>query len=125
MNPTTPGRPIVICVDDDEQTLAALRRVLRGLPCEIVTTRDPQAALDRLETEGVRVLVTDQRMPRMKGTDLLRQARERSPDTRRVVLTAYPDTELVVLRVIRLVDRLVTKPWHADELRKLIADLAA
>jgi CheY-like chemotaxis protein len=121
MNATPEG--MVLLVDDDASTLSALRRLLRKERYAVATTLDPREALASVERGEVRVLVSDQRMPAMAGSDVLRRAYEASPGTYRVLLTAYPDAEVIALRESGVIQRLVTKPWTDRELRGLLREL--
>lgn len=116
-------RPLVLCVDDDPQTLSSLHRLLRYEPYDFETTLDPMEAIERAERGEVDVLILDQVMPRMMGTDLIRMLRARSPDTVLIVLTAHPDREVIAQRAEHRIDRLVTKPWDDDELKHTIAQV--
>ena len=85
-NPTR-QRDIVVFVDDQPEVLDSLRRLLRDETYEVRTTSSPDEALRWVGEGDVSVLVTDERMPTMRGTDLLERASKRSPRTVRVVLT--------------------------------------
>ena len=63
---------------------------------EVLTESDPRRAPERLKTERIQVLVSDQRMPQMSGAELLAQARERYPETLRILLTGYSDLDAAV-----------------------------
>ncbi|MBI2933415.1 MAG: PAS domain-containing protein [Planctomycetes bacterium] len=118
--------PVVVCVDDEVPILAALQRLLRREPYRLLVTAKPDEALQWVERHKVSVLIADQRMPEMKGTDLLKLVRERSPGTIRVMLTGYADigaiSEAVNDGAIR---RLINKPWDDEELKRTIRDLLA
>src|SRR5262249_27184069 len=87
----------------------------------IVTCADADAALVVLAERDVAVLVTDMRMPKMNGEELLRVAKERSPQTIRMVVTAYSDVD-PILRAINeaLVARYIIKPWIRGELVQVL-----
>ncbi|MBI2933416.1 MAG: response regulator [Planctomycetes bacterium] len=116
-------RHVVVCVDDEARILAAIRRILRREPYELLTTSDPREALEWIEKRDVSVLVVDERMPQMRGVDVLKVARERSPGTARVMLTAYPHSGMILERVSKGIQRLITKPWRDEDLRRMIQDL--
>jgi response regulator RpfG family c-di-GMP phosphodiesterase len=118
--PALRQKHVVVVVDDEQRVLAALRRLLRGEPYELLTTENPAEALRWLEERPVSVLISDHRMPQMSGTDLLRLVRERSPKTTRIILTGYPDSATVQGRADRRIHRLITKPWSEGELRHAI-----
>ena len=114
--------PLVICVDDEPPVLAALQRTLRGEPYEVVTTREPGRVLEWLDRRDVAVVIADQRMPETRGTDLLEEVRRRSPTSRRVILTAYPESAVIRARATEGVERLLTKPWDGDGLRYAVRE---
>jgi len=116
-------RPVIVCVDDEPPILAALQRLLRQEPYEVITTADPEEALDVLRRRDVSLMIADQFMPKIAGTDLLRRVKERSPLTARVILTAYPNSEAIRERIHQGIQRLVTKPWRDEELKRTIREL--
>src|SRR3954469_7686329 len=97
-------RPAIVAVDDEPSVLAAVARDLRrGFAERFRVMRAPSRpeALDllrELRTRGdqVALLIADQRMPGMAGTEYLVEARKIVPDARRVLLTAYADTEAAI-----------------------------
>src|SRR5437867_5644105 len=104
-------RPCVLLVDDDPGVLASLRRLLHDEPYDSLATTDPAEALEWIGRREIALLITDQRMPGMSGTDLVLKTRDRSPRTACVILTAYPDTAIIVEREQLRIERLVLKPW--------------
>jgi thioredoxin reductase (NADPH) len=117
-------RPVLFCVDDDPQVLRAVRADLReryGAEYRIVSAVDTAEALellDALETrqEDVALLLVDQRMPGLTGVEFLLRAVERFPDARRVLLTAYADTEAAIAAINRVrLDHYLMKPWDPAE----------
>ena len=113
-------RHVVLCVDDEPAVLEALRRSLRSEPYQIVTTEDPEEALDWLGKREVSLVIADQRMPGMQGTDLLNEVERRSPTTGRVLLTAYGGPTAATPGIGRRVDYMISKPWDGPMLRKAI-----
>src|SRR5215218_245690 len=117
-------RPALLTVDDDPQVLRAIERDLRrhfGRDYRVVGADSGDAALDALDElqrrdEPVALLLADQRMPHMTGVEFLEQARDRVPDAKRVLLTAYADTEAAI-RAINTVglDYYLLKPWSPPE----------
>jgi DNA-binding NtrC family response regulator len=116
-------KKVVVVVDDEPAILDSLRRLLRREPYELVTTSDPLEALKWIETRDVSVLIADERMPAMRGVDLLKTVRERAPATTRVVLTGYPNSGMIIERVNKGIQRLITKPWNDEELKRTIREL--
>src|SRR5579862_6565656 len=83
-------RHCVVCVDDEPSILAALRRSLRQDPYDVLTTDSADDAIRWVATREVSLVITDQRMPGMQGTELLAEVSRHSPSTARIILTAYP-----------------------------------
>lgn len=91
---TSSPRPRILLVDDEPHVLSALRRALRREPWEVVTATAADEALRLLATQTFAAVLTDQNMPGMQGVELLQQARAQAPDTMRLVLTGYVDTQI-------------------------------
>ena len=116
-------KPLVVCVDDEVSVLASLARVFRREPIEFWATDDPETAILWIIRNPVSVLVTDERMPRMSGLELMRIVVHRSPETRLAVLTGYPDPA-VRERALKIGARqVIAKPWDDRELRATVEDL--
>lgn len=115
--------PLVLCVDDESRTLAALQRTLRREPYELVGVESPQEALAWVDTRDVSLVITDQRMPEMSGSDLIEEIRGRSPSTLFVILTAYPGSLASDARGWSNVAELLLKPWDDHELRRVVRGL--
>jgi thioredoxin reductase (NADPH) len=118
------ARPILLAVDDDVSVLEAVVQDLRrqyGADYRILRAASGQAALDTLaqvqaRQEPVALLLSDQRMPGMTGVDFLERARELYPEARRVLLTAYADTEAAIHAINSArINYYLTKPWDPPE----------
>ena len=117
-------RPVLLAVDDDAEVLSAVSRDLRarfGREYRVVKAQSGAEALQvtrELKQRGapVALFIVDERMPEMKGTEFLIRALEMYPNARRVLLTAYADTQSAVTAInqIRL-DRYLVKPWEPPE----------
>jgi thioredoxin reductase (NADPH) len=128
------ARPILLAVDDDISVLEAVVQDLRreyGQIYRVMRAGSGQAALDTLaqlktRQEPVALLLSDQRMPGMTGVEFLERAIEFYPEARRVLLTAYADTE-VAIRAINTarIHYYLTKPWDPPEekLYPVLSDL--
>jgi two-component system response regulator PhcR len=112
--------PLVLYVDDERANRVVFEQSLVG-QFNVRCCADGESALDVLGREVVGVLVTDMRMPKMNGGELLRIAKERHPRTIRMVITAYADVE-PILRAINegLVARYIIKPWVRAELVQVL-----
>jgi len=108
----------VLFVDDEVNILKALQRLLRNEPMNVLTASRPEQAIELIEREQVKVVVTDQRMPEMSGVDMLSSIRERNPSIVRMMLTGYTEMNIAVEAINRgEIFRLITKPWNDDELK--------
>ncbi len=117
-------QPTVLFVDDEERILRSLAPLFRSA-YRVLTTTDAHEALALLRRETVHVLVSDQRMPIMLGAELLRQAREISPATMRLLLTGYSDLEAAIAAVNDgEIFRYINKPWNGQALRDTVAQAA-
>jgi len=113
----------LLLVDDEAGILNSLKRLLRREGYRILTTTDPMEALDLLATNDVQVVISDQRMPQMSGTEFLNRVREMHPDTIRMVLSGYTDLQSITDAINKgAIWRFLTKPWEDDALRKLVRE---
>src|SRR3954467_6610087 len=117
-------RPAIVAVDDEPAVLAAVARDLRrgfGERFRIVRAGSGDEALDVLRElvargDQVALLVADQRMPGMEGTDYLVAARQLVPGAKRVLLTAYADTSAAIQAINEVaLDYYLLKPWDPPE----------
>lgn len=115
--------PLVVVVDDEPEVLGSLQRLLRHEPYLLRVTDSPDEALAWVEAHDVRLVISDQRMPRMPGTELLATVGERSPGTVRLLLTGYPGPALRSRSPDRLPHRILPKPWEGGPLKRLIRSL--
>src|SRR5271157_1543203 len=128
------ANPVILAIDDDPAVLNAVERDLRkkfGRDYRIAKAISGAAALDYLKqlqqrNETVAVFLTDQRMPQMTGTEFLEIARGLFPEAKRVLLTAYADTEVAIASINKLqLDYYLMKPWDPpeDHLYPVLEDL--
>jgi DNA-binding NtrC family response regulator len=121
-----PDAPVVVCVDDEPAILASLQRLLRNEPYRLMTTGKPEEAVTWVLENRARVVIADQRMPGMSGLELLERVRNCSPSTARIMLSGQTDLSGVLDRTkLEAIDRLVRKPWDADELRETLRTLVS
>ncbi|MGB9712461.1 MAG: HD domain-containing phosphohydrolase [Dissulfurimicrobium hydrothermale] len=111
----------VLFVDDEENILKAVHRLLRNENYRLLFTTDPEKAIEILQTEDVAVIVSDQKMPGMTGTELLAKAKTIDPDIIRIILTGYADIKAAVEAINKgEVFRFISKPWDDEELKTII-----
>ncbi len=119
---TTETKPRILLLDDEERILNALRIIFRS-QYEIFTATEGSQALDILRAQRIHVVISDQRMPTMTGVEFLRQAREVSPNTVRILLTGFSDLSAIVDSVNEgEVFRFLNKPWGNRELLSVVGE---
>ena len=113
-------KPIILTVDDDPNVLGAIERDLKARyrhdyrVLKAGSGREALEAVEELKRRGapIALLLVDQRMPVMSGTDLLLEARKLCPDARKVLLTAYADTDTAIASINAVgLDYYLLKPW--------------
>jgi thioredoxin reductase (NADPH) len=120
------ANPILLAVDDEHEVLRAIERDLRrqyGEDYRVLRAESGASALEalrelKLRNEAVALLLVDQRMPNMTGVELIEGAMELFPDARRVLLTAYADTDAAIRAINSArIDYYLLKPWDPPEER--------
>jgi thioredoxin reductase (NADPH) len=118
------NKPALLVVDDDAQVLAAVRRDLRGRYRESYTVIGASSGEEALATvrelkargDSLAIVISDQRMPGLQGTDVLAQSRDVYPLARRVLLTAYSDIDAAIKAInVAHLDHYLSKPWDPPE----------
>ncbi|MDJ1181807.1 response regulator [Roseofilum casamattae] len=117
-------KPKMLVVDDEPDNLDLLYRTFRR-EFQVFKAESGAEALSSLEEQGeVAVIISDQRMPQMKGTEFLSQTVEQYPNTMRIILTGFTDVEDLVEAINSgQVYKYITKPWDPTEL-KVVVDKA-
>lgn len=111
----------VLLVDDEVNVLRALQRVLRREPYRLLVAEGGAEALAILQSETIHLIITDQRMPGMSGTEFLQEAMALCPDTIRIILSGYAEMSVLVEAINQgQVYRLLGKPWDDEELKAVI-----
>jgi diguanylate cyclase (GGDEF)-like protein/PAS domain S-box-containing protein len=109
----------LLVVDDDVNALAALHRLFRRDNYRVLTATSPAEGFELLALYSVQVILCDQRMPAMSGTEFLSKVKEMYPDTIRIILSGYTGVEAVLDSINRgAVYRFYTKPWDDNALRE-------
>lgn len=113
----------LLLVDDEDNILSALRRLLRRDGYTILTASDGKQGLEVLSANRVDVIVSDQRMPGMTGVEFLRKAKDICPDSVRMVLSGYTDLQSVTDAINEgAIYKFLTKPWDDAMLRANIEE---
>jgi EAL domain-containing protein (putative c-di-GMP-specific phosphodiesterase class I) len=116
--------PRILFVDDDPRVTDALRRALRKVvPWEIVTVNAPAEALALLAEQPIDVVVSDERMPGMTGSEFLSRVARDHPDVMRIILTGEAQLDAAIRAINEAgIYRFLTKPCHTDEMVATLAD---
>ena len=108
----------LLLVDDEKGVVNALKRELKDLNCSITTTTSGRKAMSVLREQDVALLITDHKMPDVNGVDLVRFAKQYSPDTHIFMLSGAGDLQAAVeLLNQRMLTKYLTKPWNRQDLR--------
>src|SRR5579872_6238785 len=118
------ARPVLLTIDDDPEVLRAIERDLRrryGEHYRVLRAESGGAAMELLEQlklrgDPVALLLADQRMPEMNGVEFLEQAMAVAPSAKRVLLTAYADTDAAINAINKVrIHYYLMKPWDPPE----------
>jgi response regulator RpfG family c-di-GMP phosphodiesterase len=113
----------ILCVDDEPNILAALRRLFRREHYKVLVAGSAAAGWAVLEEEHVDIVISDMQMPEVNGTEFLERVRQRWPDTLRLLLTGHADHEATIGAINRgEVYRYITKPWNEEAILLVVRD---
>src|SRR5690606_37402462 len=118
------GKPVVICVDDDQNNLNALGRVLQAR-CTVHLATSGKQALELVEQNpDVAAILADLHMPGLPGAELLARVAQLRPLCRRAVVTGYPESdELIAAINAGHLHYVITKPWKLTDLLQVVDQL--
>jgi len=118
------NKPIyrILLVDDEPNVLSALRRIFRRENYQIESAMSGQEALKALSQNEFQLMISDFKMPKMDGAELLKQVKDLYPDIIRIMLTGYADTDAVMGAINEgAVYKFILKPWNDDDLRVTVS----
>ncbi|MCP4744605.1 MAG: response regulator [Desulfobacteraceae bacterium] len=111
------GRTI-LCVDDETFILHSLKRLLRREGYKILTASSGMEAIDILKQNKVHLIISDQRMPEMNGTEFFAHVKEEFPDVLRIILTGYTDVDSITESINKgHIYKFFLKPWNDHNLK--------
>ncbi len=115
-----PSLETLLVVDDEEGITTSIAEIFRGR-YQVITASSAEEALAKLESEDISVVISDQRMPRMGGAELLARISVAQPEATRIMLTGYADLESVVKAVNDgHIYFYMTKPWKSGEMEVVV-----
>ena len=116
-------KPVIMIVDDEEGIRKALKRLFMDFDAEVITAASGAEALARLEEVHPVIIISDQRMPQMTGTEFLQKSREKHPNAVRILLTGYADIQATIDAINQgAVKYYISKPWDDDQLLERVRE---
>lgn len=116
----TRTRPTVLCIDDEVRSLETLERTLDD-EFEVMTASSAEQAIKLLQQHSVHAVLCDQRMPGKTGVELLSEIRHQWPNTVRLILSGYTDSEDIIRGLNEAgIYQYITKPWHPENLLQIL-----
>ncbi|MCB9493820.1 MAG: response regulator [Desulfobacteraceae bacterium] len=115
----------ILVIDDEPGILKAVKRILRKIPCSVEITDSPEKGLEILKNEKppFSLIISDQRMPEMKGAVFLEKAKAISPHAIRFLITGYTDMDALVDAINKGgIHRFIAKPWEDADFIKIITE---
>ncbi|MEW5994286.1 MAG: response regulator [Candidatus Zixiibacteriota bacterium] len=114
------GAVSILIVDDEEMMRNLLDRILSREGYQVVTAGDGVAALEVLKSRKIDIIVSDMKMPRMNGFELLKAVKQDYPDIGVIIMTAYGDTYTVKDALLLGADEYITKPFKSFEISLIV-----
>ncbi|MFT4816124.1 MAG: DNA-binding NtrC family response regulator [Pseudohongiellaceae bacterium] len=113
----------ILIVDDDELILKLLARTIRNERHSVSVFLDPENAISACRRQNFDVVISDLKMPHMSGVEFLELVLEISPETRRILISGYKDSNGVIDAFNEnIIHKFVNKPWGNDEIRNLVEE---
>lgn len=121
MDVTTPKSSVTILVVDDEQMMRdLLTKILGRDGYQVISAPDGQAALEMIDRQNVDLVISDMKMPRLNGFELLKAVKKDYPEIGMIMMTAYGDTYTVKDALLLGADEYLTKPFKSFEVSLLV-----
>lgn len=126
MADSLPTSARLMLVDDEENILRSLQRILRKEPYELETATSGEAALSMMEEQKFDLVISDARMPGMDGPTLLAKIKKKWPFCIRILLTGYADVTSTIKAINEgQIYRYISKPWDDEELKLIVRQALA
>ena len=110
----------ILVVDDEEMMRSLLSKILKREKYQIITARDGLEALEVVHSEHIDIIISDMKMPRMNGFELLKNVKEEFPQIGVIIMTAYGDTYTVKDALLLGADEYITKPFKSYEISLVV-----
>jgi two-component system repressor protein LuxO len=113
--------PLIVILDDEHEILKSIKRCLMRVDVKIEAFTSPRLALEFIKNNEPKLIISDQRMPDIVGLEVLKSVKETWPNTKRVMLSAFQDFDLVLDGFNHgIIDKYMSKPWKNVELQYLV-----
>ncbi|MDW8297604.1 MAG: response regulator [Raineya sp.] len=110
-------KPSVLYIDDEQSNLDIFRISFKK-DYNIFTAYEPEQAFEILRTQNIDIIIADQQMPGMTGTQFLEKTLQSHPDAIRIILTGYADIQVVIEAINKCgIYKYITKPWERDDVK--------
>ena len=117
--------PLIVIVDDEQPIVEAITRCFMRLDAKIESFTSPRLAVEFIKDNQPDIVISDQMMPDIKGNELLAQVKELWPSTKRILLSAYQDFDVVIEAFNQQsIDQFISKPWKNADLQALVIQSA-
>lgn len=110
----------IMVVDDEKMIRDLLKKILTNNGYKIITAKDGVDALQKLKTEEASLMISDIKMPRMNGFELLRHVKKNYPKMNIIMMTAYGDTYTVKNALTMGANEYITKPFRSQEISLIV-----
>jgi DNA-binding NtrC family response regulator len=110
----------ILIVDDEEMMRNLLSKILKREKYQIVTACDGLEGLNKVQSEHIDIVISDMKMPRMNGFELLKHIKEDYPEIGVIIMTAYGDTYTVKDALLLGADEYITKPFKSYEIALVV-----
>ena len=108
----------VLCVDDEKNILRSLKRLLRKEDYRLLMASSGEEGLMVMEENDVHIVISDQRMPKMSGTEFLAALKTKYPDVIRIILSGYTDVDSITESINKgHIYKFLLKPWNDQNLK--------
>lgn len=121
---SNPTNPSLLLVDDEKAALLNMEHILEGSGYEIVRTHSGPKALELLDKQEFDIVVTDLRMPKVDGMEILKRCQDLHPNTQVIVITGYATIDSAIEAMKKGAYYYIAKPFRLDEVRKIVAEAA-
>ena len=113
-------KPSVLVVDDDVTIREMISKILSRNGYQVVLASDGFEALNLLEQDQIKIVITDMKMPEMDGMELIQLISKNYPDIKIIVMTAFDDIYTIKDAIMKGADEYITKPFNSHEINIIV-----